>query len=106
MSIVRRTYQFRCKPGITYQGYPVLAACIDVEFSFLNHGKEILRIKAEQEKDGVQCPRCNGTGQVPKVSAMDEDDAPDPDDPEDWDACLLCEGMGYLNKVPEEEGDD
>lgn len=41
MSIIRRTYLFNCDPGVEYRGRPDLFACIDVEFSFIRHGKEV-----------------------------------------------------------------
>lgn len=40
------------------------------------------------------CERCNGMGKVLRSRACAEDDAPDPDDPRDWNICPECGGSG------------
>lgn len=59
------------------------------------HG-EIIHIKAEHEKNGVVCPCCHGEGEVLRSRSCAEDDAPDPDDPSDYERCLRCDGLGYI----------
>lgn len=44
------------------------------------------------------CPNCNGLGKKLRSRACAEDDAPDPNDPRDWNACPWCGGTGRAKK--------
>lgn len=48
----------------------------------------------ELRKINTACENCSGTGKVLRSCACAEDDAPNPDDPEDWEECPLCWGTG------------
>lgn len=57
---------------------------------------KIDRIMAELRDTGVICPECMGEGKTLRTRSCAEDDAPDPDDPSDWDECSRCDGVGYI----------
>jgi len=49
------------------------------------------------------CERCNGKGKVLRGRACAEDDAPNPNDPRDWNTCPVCNGSGmstYKGDMP------
>lgn len=68
--------------------------------------REILHIKAEREANGTECPHCHGAGEVLRTRSCAEDDAPDPANPDDYDQCPFCYGIGYLNIITDTEGED
>lgn len=44
------------------------------------------------------CPNCDGQGKKLRSRACAEDDAPDPNDPRDWNVCTWCGGSGRVTK--------
>lgn len=44
------------------------------------------------------CLKCYGKGKVLRSRACAEDDAPDPNDPRDWNVCDECHGTGRIKK--------
>lgn len=48
----------------------------------------------ELRKINEACENCCGKGKVLRSRACAEDDAPDPNDPSDWNMCPECNGSG------------
>lgn len=44
------------------------------------------------------CERCYGEGRVLRSRSCAEDDAPNPDDPNDYNICPVCHGTGRNDK--------
>lgn len=59
---------------------------------------EMANLKQQVEKDGRLCPACHGAGKILRSRACAEDDPPDPDDPNDYEPCRLCQGLGFVEK--------
>lgn len=57
---------------------------------------EMNTLKQQAKKDGRLCPVCHGAGKVLRSRACAEDDPPDPDDPTDYEPCVLCQGLGFV----------
>lgn len=72
---------------------------VEAQIHKLEYGFEA-KIKPYREslkalrKINEACERCNGEGKILRSRACAEDDAPDPNDPMDWNTCPDCNGTG------------